>query len=118
MTGPSFEESSPARAVALAVRFLLELALLASAALVAWWLTQLWWSALTALLAVVAVAVIWGLFVSPKAAVPLPPAAVLTIEAVLFVGVGAALVFVGGFVVPAIVLVGGWLVDRVALAIL
>lgn len=116
MTGP-LDGASPLLATALTVRFLLELALLAGIAVLAWNLTGGWWRWLAALLSVVAVAVVWGLFLSPKAAVPLPWPATLGIETVLFVGTGAGL-FVIGLGLPAAIGVALWLIDRITLAIL
>lgn len=68
-------------------------------------------------MAVVAGGTVWGLFLSPKARVPLPPAAVLAIEAALFIGTGAGLVAVG-FGIAAVIGVLVWAVDRIALAVL
>ncbi|MFT4226721.1 DUF2568 domain-containing protein [Micropruina sp.] len=115
-TGP-LEGASPTLTAALTLRFLLELALLAGVGLLAWSLARGWWSWPAAILAVVAVAVVWGLFLSPKATVPLAPAAVLAIEAVLFVGTGAGLVTVGWGIAAAIG-VAIWAADRIALALL
>jgi hypothetical protein len=102
---------------ALTVRFLLELALLAGS--VAWaWLSfsgGLRW--VVAIAAPVLIAVTWGMFLSPRAAVPLPEWARFTIEAVLFGGVFVGLVFVGLAVWGAIGLVV-WLVDKVVLLVL
>lgn len=114
--GP-LDGASPARAAALTVRFLLELALLAGVAVLAWSLVPGWWHWPAAGLAVVVVAVLWGLLLSPKATVQLPVAAALVIEAALFLGIGAGL-FLTGFAVPAVVGVGLWGVDRAALALL
>lgn len=115
-TGP-LDGASPLLATALTVRFLLELALLAGVAVLALSLTAGWWRWLAAVLSVVAVAVVWGLLLSPKAAVPLPWPATLGIETVLFVGTGAGL-FVIGLGLPAAIGVVLWLIDRIALAIL
>lgn len=112
-----FEGASAELATALTVRFLLELALLAGVGVLAWRLAPGWWSWPATILAIVAVAVVWGLFLSPKAAVRLPPPAALLIEAALFVGVGAGLVAIG-FGVAAIIGVAAWVADRVALALL
>lgn len=113
--GP-LEGASPARAAALTLRFLLELALLAGVGVLAWSIAPGWWSWPAAILAVVVVATLWGLFLSPKARIPLPPAGGLAIEAVLFVGTGAGLVTLGWGVAAAIG-VAVWAVDRIALAL-
>lgn len=108
---------SPALAVALTARFLLELALLAGAAVLAWQLVSGWWRWPAAFLAISAVATVWGLFCSPKAHIPLPPPTVLAIEAALFLGVGAGLLAIG-MAAPAVLGVGAWAVDRLAIALL
>lgn len=113
----SLHGASPARAVALTVRFLLELALLAGVAVLAWQFTTGGWRWPAATLGVVLVAVLWGLFLSPKATVRLPAAGALALEALLFFGVGAGLLLVGQGV-PAAIGVGIWILDRIALALL
>lgn len=115
-TGP-FDGASPLMATALIVRFLLELALLAGVALLAWTLTSGWWRWPVAILAVAAVATVWGLFLSPRAAAPQPWPVSLGIETVLFVGTGAGL-FLIGLGVPAAVGLALWLINRIALALL
>lgn len=84
------------RATNLAVRFLLELAALAS---LAWWGWRAGDSALArVLLAVGAPAIfaaVWGLLIAPKATRRLPDPARLAVEVVLFAGVAAALVAAG-----------------------
>ncbi len=114
---PLGPRTSPIRGAALAVRFLLELALLAGAAVLARQLIAGWWGWAAAIVAVVAVATLWGLFLSPKATVRLPKPAALALEAALFLGIGAGL-FTVGLGVPAAVGVGLWMVDRIALALL
>lgn len=104
-------------AAALTVRFILELALLAGVALLSFYLVQGWLRLPVTILAPIAVAVVWGLLLSPKAPVQLPEAAKLVIEAVLFIGTGAGL-FVIGLGFPAILLVLVWVVDRVAITLL
>ena len=64
----------------LGLRFLLELAMLAAVALWGW--DELGAAAAVAL--PVAFATIWGMLLSPKARVPAPPAAKLTLELALF----------------------------------
>lgn len=121
MSGPAgagpLDGASPALAGALTVRFLLELALLTGAAVLVWRLLPGPWQWLVSLLAVGAVAAVWGLFCSPKATIPLPPPAVLAVEAALFLGVGAGL-FAVGVVTPAVLGVVAWAADRAALALL
>lgn len=113
----SLRGASPARAVALTVRFLLELALLTGVAVLAWQLSSGGWRWPAAALGVVLVAILWGLFLSPKATVRLPASVALGIEALLFLGVGAGL-FAVGQGLPAAIGVGIWILDRIALALL
>ncbi|MCA9878355.1 MAG: YrdB family protein [Thermomicrobiales bacterium] len=115
-TGP-LNQVSPALAIALTVRFLAELALLAGAAAIAWQTAPSVWRWPAAILAPVAVAIVWGLFLSPKAAIALPPAARLVLEAAPFIGVGAGLVTIG-FGAAAAIGVAIWLTDRIAIALL
>lgn len=115
-TGPLDGASAPLT-IALTVRFLLELALLAGIAVLAWNLTGGWWRWPAAILAVATAAIVWGLFLSPKAAVPLPWPAALGIEAALFIGTGAGL-FVIGLAIPAGIGVTLWIIDRFVLALL
>ena len=124
MTGPEsgrpedpFAGASPALGAALVVRFLVELALLAGVAVLAWQALPGWSRWPGAILAVVAVATVWGLFLSPKASIPLSTPVGVALEAVLFVGTGAGLAAVG-LVVPATVGGLAWLVDRAALSLL
>lgn len=59
----------------------------------------------------------WGLFLSPKAAIAVPAMVALGIEAALFLGVGAALYLIGvGY--PSLIFVAIWALDRIALAVL
>ncbi|WP_286302328.1 YrdB family protein [Microbacterium suwonense] len=115
-TGP-LDGASAGRTIALTVRFLLELALLAGVAVLTWNLTVGWWRWPAAILGVAVVATVWGLFLSPKAAVPLRQPAPLGIEVALFVGTGAGLLAVG-FGISAGIGVGLWIIDRIALALI
>ncbi|MGO1183875.1 MAG: DUF2568 domain-containing protein [Micrococcaceae bacterium] len=104
------------RGVALTVRFALELCLLAAVGLMAWTVIDSGWRWVVAVLAIVAVSVIWGLFLSPKAAVSLPGWAALLIEAALFLGAGLGL-WLLEFRIVAILGVVVWAVDRAVLAL-
>lgn len=104
-------------ALALTVRFLLELALLTGVAVLAWNVLPGWWRWVGAIGGVVAVATVWGLFLSPKATVVLPRLVALGLEAALFIGVGVGL-FVIGLGVPAIIGLVVWVVDKAAIALL
>ncbi len=105
------------RGVVLTVRFVLELAMLAGVAVVVTRLIPGPWGWVAAAVAVVAVATLWGLLLSPKAKVALPAGAGLAIEAALFVGAGIGLGAVG---MPVVGLTGAglWVLHRVALALL
>lgn len=108
--------ASPMRAVLLAVRFLLELALLAGSAIVAFYLVPGSLRLPATIATPVVIAVLWGLLLSPKASVPISGAAKLAIEAALFLSMSALLFLIGlGF--PALVLALVWAVDRGALAL-
>ena len=85
------ENASPTLFAALTVRFLLEIALLVGVAILAWSLTSGGWRWVTAVVAVVVVATVWGLFLAPKAAVALPAPVVLIVEASLFLGTGLSI---------------------------
>ena len=74
------------RPALLALRFLLELAALAA---VAWWGAGV--SVAAGILAPIAFAVLWGLFVAPKAKIALPPPSRLAVELVLWTLAAAAL---------------------------
>ena len=58
-----------------------------------------------------------GLFLSPKATIALPSAAVLIIEALLFLGTGLGL-FLVGHGTAAIIGCVVWALDRIAIALL
>ncbi|MBL5972406.1 MAG: DUF2568 domain-containing protein [Candidatus Leucobacter sulfamidivorax] len=117
MSGALRPDAPPGLAIALAVRFVIELALLVGVAVIAMRLFPQWWGWLIAIGGVVVVATFWGVFLSPKAAVPLPAVAKLVIEAVLFVGVGTGL-FLLDLAIPAVVGVAAWIIDRIAIALL
>jgi hypothetical protein len=80
-------------AAILGARFLLELCLLAALAY-----TGLQVNVVVAILAPLAAAVVWGLFVSPKARFPLGTPAWICIQVVLFGAAAAGLVASGGVV--------------------
>jgi hypothetical protein len=108
---------SPPLATALVARFLLELALLAGAAALAWYVASGGWRWPAAIAAAGVVATVWGLLLSPRATIAIPPAARLALEALLFVGIGVGLTATGSGVVAAIG-VALWAVDRAAIAAL
>ena len=112
-------------AAALLLRFLLELALFATAAV--WgWQVRGWWFAVLVVLATVA---LWGALLSPRAPVALPWPARAVLEAVVWVIAVAALFSVGrgglGLALAGVVLIdlgvligsGEWLRHDVTLAI-
>ncbi|UJP10488.1 YrdB family protein [Microbacterium sp. KUDC0406] len=115
--GDAFTTGGPGLRTALVARFLLELALLAGAAAAAWRLTPGGWAWVTALAAVVLIAVIWGAFLSPQARITIPVPARVVLEAVLFGGAGVAL-WVTGIGGAGIALFSAWALDRIAIAVL
>jgi hypothetical protein len=84
----------------LTVRFLMELGLLAAVSLWGFSTGAGAWSSVLGFGAPLLVAVIWGLFVAPKAKWPLPVAARVALELVLF-GAGALALAALGSVVLA-----------------
>ena len=76
-----------------------------------------WWRWPVAILVVIGIAVLWGLLLSPKAPISVPGPVKLILEALLFLGVGAALM-VTGLAVPAVIGVVIWAADRIAIAML
>lgn len=115
-SGP-WDHASVPLAVALTLRFALELALLCGTAALAWNIAPGSWKWPSTVLSVVVVAVIWGLFLSPKATVTVPASAALLIEGILFIGIGSGL-FALGHVVIATVGIAVWLADRIAIGLL
>ena len=104
------------RTTALLVRLILELALFAGAAYAGWTLSDGGWRILFVILAPATVIAIWGTFLSPKARVTIPPSARITLEALLFGGIGYLLWQAG---VPTIgtALAVVWVLHRVVLAL-
>ncbi len=99
-------ELTAAQSANLALRVLLELAVLAA---LAFWGFQLHGPAgmrvLAGLGAPVAAAVVWGAFASPRAAVTLPPGATLAVQVAVLTAAVAALVHTGKPVVAAVLAV-------------
>ncbi|MBL0888869.1 YrdB family protein [Myceligenerans indicum] len=102
------------RTMALVVRFGLELALVGGAAWGVWQLSGDGWRWVAAPLAAVAIMGLWGVLLSPRAAVAAPDVLRLAVEAALFAGTGLLLVSAGAAGAGA-ALVVVWLADRVAL---
>jgi hypothetical protein len=113
----AFEGASTPLKLVLTMRFVLELALLAGVAALMLRVVPGGWRWPAAIGAFVVVAVCWGLFLSPKAAIPLPTAAGFALEAVLFVGTGAGL-FLSGITVATVIGAACWLINRILLATL
>ncbi|WP_229404768.1 YrdB family protein [Micromonospora sp. NBRC 110038] len=103
--------------LALALIFLLELAVLVAGG---WWgftLDAGWAARIAAGIgAPVLLATAWGVFGAQKAAVPLPGPAKLAFQAAWFV-TGGLLLLLAGRPVHGAALVGLWLLDRVVLAL-
>lgn len=95
----------------------MELALLAASAAIVLRLIEGWWRWPLAITAVVVLAAVWGLLLSPKAAIPLPTVLRELIEAILVLGVATGF-FLVGFTVLAIVGAIIWAIDRVAIWLL
>lgn len=111
------EDATPPLAVALVVRFLIELALLAGAGIAAWHLAPEFWAWPAAIVAPLVVAIVWGLFLSPRARYALREPVKIALETLLFVAVGCAL-FAVGLGVVAVIGVGIWAADRIAISVL
>ncbi|KJL31434.1 DUF2568 domain-containing protein [Microbacterium azadirachtae] len=112
-----FLEGGAALRVALGLRFLIELALLAGAAIAAVRLLPGWPGWVVAVVAVALIALVWGLLLSPKARLDIRAAGRLCLEALLFGAVGAAL-WPSGLGLAGAVLFAVWALDRIALALL
>ena len=112
-----FLDGGPALRIALGLRFLIELALLAGAATAAVRLAPGWPGWVGAVVAVIVLAVVWGLLLSPKARFDIRPAGRVLLETVLFAAVAAAL-WASGLGVAGIALFAVWALDRIALAAL
>lgn len=67
-----------------------------------------------AVAAAIFVTVLWALFLSPKAAIPLPAVAAPGVEGILFRGTGAGLLSVD-FGVPSVTGIVVWVVDPAVL---
>ncbi|MFI5832155.1 YrdB family protein [Micromonospora sp. NPDC051300] len=95
--------------------FLLELALLTAAGFWGFTLDAGWPVRLLAGLgAPLAIAVVWGAFCSPRAAVTLPAPAKLGVQAACFL-VGGVLLALAGHPLPGVVLVLLWALDKALL---
>lgn len=104
------------RTTALLLRFLLELALIAGAAFTGWALADGGWRLPLAVLAPAVVIAVWGTFLSPKARIAIPAPARVTLEALLFGGIGY-LLWQAGAPTAGTALAAVWLLDRVVLAL-
>lgn len=106
------------KAPLLALALVLELAMLVAAG---WWgfTRDAGWGLrlLAGLGAPLLIAVVWGVFCSPRAGVPLPAPAKLTVQAACFV-TGGLLLAVAGWPVPGALLVALWAVDKALLTFL
>lgn len=109
------EGATPRLTAALIVRFLLELALLTGAAVVAWTLVPGGWRWATVFGVPVLLALLWGAVLAPRAPLDVGGPVRVCIELVLFAAVGAGL-WISGFPAVAVVGVTLWLLDRVAIA--
>lgn len=115
--GPTAEgPGAVVRGLALLTRFALEIALLVAVAWCAYAAAGpgLRWPA--AVLAPIVVGVVWGMWLSPRAAHRPSPVVRVLIEAVLFGGAGVVL-WALGHPLPGGLLAWAWVVDRAALAV-
>lgn len=112
-----FLDGGPALRTALGLRFLLELALLAGAAVATVRLLPGWPGWVGAIVAIVVLAVVWGLLLSPKARFGIRSAGRVLLETALFGAVGAAL-WASGLGIAGVALFAAWALDRIALAVL
>ena len=106
-----------ARGVALVVRFLLELALLIGAGAAALLLLSDPGRWIVMVLAPAAIAVAWGLALSPRRRFDITGPGRVALETLLFAGTGLALAVAGPWQ-PAVIGVAAWAIDRIALAVL
>jgi len=104
------------RSIALVVRFMIELALVAGAAIASFMLLPAPFDWIVGVIAPIVVVTIWAMWMSPKAPLSLPPAGKLALETFLVLAVGAA-VWLAGMQVVAIVGFGVWVLHRIALAV-
>ncbi|MFI7212545.1 YrdB family protein [Micromonospora maritima] len=103
------------KALLLGLIFLLELALLAAAGLWGFTLDVGWPVRLLAGLgAPLVIAVVWGVFCSPRATVPLPAPAKLGVQAACFLS-GGVLLALAGHPLPGAALVLLWALDKTLL---
>jgi Protein of unknown function (DUF2568) len=102
------------KAVALALRFFLELAALVALVVSGVQLVHGLLGWLLGLAALMVAAVAWGLFVAPRARIAIPTAGRLAVEIAVF-AVATAGLFATGHPVLASVLGGLYIVDRLAL---
>ena len=105
------------KALLLGAIFLLELDLLGSAGYWGFTLGTGWPVRLLAGLGTpLVIAVVWGLFCSPRATVTLPDPAKLAVQAACFL-TGGVLLTLAGHTVPAVALVALWAADKTALTL-
>jgi hypothetical protein len=103
---PAAEHPSPFIAVNLGIRFLLELAMLVALGWVGGEIGSSWpVSVLLAIALPVLAAVVWGMFIAPKAPRRLTDPAKLAVELVLFAAAAMGLAIVGHLVLAAVLAV-------------
>ena len=104
---PGREDMSGLRGVTLTARFLCELAMLASLAFWGYVVGDGVWAWLLGIAAPVLAAVIWGMFVAPRAKVPVPAPVRVAIELVLYAAAAAGLAAAGQPVAAVVLGVAG-----------
>jgi Protein of unknown function (DUF2568) len=95
------------RGVTLTARFICELAMLAALAFWGYVVGEGVWAWVLGLAAPVVAAVVWGLFVAPRARVPVPAPVRVAVELVLYTAAAAGLAAAGQPVAAVVLGVGG-----------
>jgi Protein of unknown function (DUF2568) len=95
------------RGVTLTARFICELAMLAALAFWGYVVGEGVWAWVLGLAAPVVAAIVWGLFVAPRARVPVPAPVRVAIELVLYTAAAAGLAAAGQPVAAVVLGIGG-----------
>jgi hypothetical protein len=101
------QDLSGPRGVTLTARFICELAMLAALAFWGYVVGEGVWAWVLGLAAPVVAAVVWGLFVAPRARVPVPAPVRVAVELVLYTAAAAGLAAAGQPVAAVVLGVGG-----------
>ena len=101
------QDLSGPRGVTLTARFICELAMLAALAFWGYVVGEGVWAWVLGLAAPVVAAIVWGLFVAPRARVPVPASVRVAVELVLYTAAAAGLAAAGQPVAAVVLGVGG-----------